>query len=84
MLNKKSRLASEYFKILVDLCPEDSENYFNLENLYRDSDDTNNTIKYYKLSLNKKTYGLIPKVSDWRWMNYSNSTPWYKSVTILR
>ena len=34
---KKFTLASEYFKILVDLYPEDSENYFNLKNLTRRS-----------------------------------------------
>ena len=43
-----------------------------------------NSTLHFAGSLNKKTYGLIPKVSDWRWMNYSNSAPWYKSVTILR
>ena len=35
-------------------------------------------------SLNKDTIGLIPKVSDWRWMSNTNLTPWYKSVQLLR
>ena len=62
---KKFTLASKYFKILVDLYPEDSENYFNLGNLYRDSEDNDNAIKYYKLSLNKnsKSYETFMELS---------------------
>ena len=62
---KKFTLASEYFKILVDLYPEDSENYFNLGNLYRDSKDNDNAIKYYKLSLDKnsKSYEALMELS---------------------
>ena len=62
---KKFTLASKYFKILVDLYPEDSENYFNLGNLYRDSEDNDNAIRYYKLSLNKnsKSYETFIELS---------------------
>ena len=35
-------------------------------------------------SLNKDTIGLIPKVSDWRWMNNTQVTPWYKNVSLFR
>ena len=35
-------------------------------------------------SLNKDTIGLIPKVSDWRWMSNRKITPWYKSIKLFR
>ena len=35
-------------------------------------------------SLNKDTIGLIPKVSDWRWMTNTDVTPWYKSIKLFR
>ena len=35
-------------------------------------------------SLNKDTIGLIPKVSDWRWMSNTEVTPWYKSIKLFR
>ena len=62
---KKFTLASEYFKILVDLYPDNSENFFNLGNLYRDSEDNDNAIKYYKLSLekNSKSYETLIELS---------------------
>ena len=62
---KKFTLASEYFKILVNLYPDVSENFFNLGNLYRDSEDNDNAIKYYKLSLekNSKSYETLIELS---------------------
>ena len=62
---KKFTLASEYFKILVNLYPDNSENFFNLGNLYRDSEDNDNAIKYYKLSLekNSKSYETLIELS---------------------
>ncbi len=35
-------------------------------------------------TLNKETIGLIPDIGDWRWMNYPEKTPWYKSVILYR
>ena len=35
-------------------------------------------------SLGKKTFVLLPKVSDWRWMLKENFTPWYKSLKLFR
>jgi len=35
-------------------------------------------------SLGKKTFVLLPKISDWRWMIKENFTPWYKSLKLFR
>ena len=43
-----------------------------------------NSVLHLAGSLTKDTIGLIPKVSDWRWMNNTQVTPWYKKVSLFR
>jgi len=35
-------------------------------------------------AINKKTYLLLPKYSEWRWLEKMTSSPWYPSITIIR
>ena len=35
-------------------------------------------------ALGKKTCLLLPKVSDWRWFDDNETTPWYKSIEIFK
>lgn len=35
-------------------------------------------------AMGKKTYLLLPRVSDWRWFDDTKTTPWYDSVEIFK
>ena len=49
---KKFSQAIKYFEILCQLNPNDSDNFFNLGNLYRDAKNSDLAIKYYKIAYN--------------------------------
>ena len=35
-------------------------------------------------AMGRKTYLLLPKVPDWRWMLYRGDSPWYQSIKLFR
>ena len=35
-------------------------------------------------TIGHKTYLLLPKVPDWRWMLYRGDSPWYQSIKLFR
>lgn len=35
-------------------------------------------------AVNKKTYLLLPKYSEWRWLEKTITSPWYPSIIIIR
>ena len=35
-------------------------------------------------AMGRKTYLLLPKVPDWRWMLCREDSPWYRSIRLFR
>jgi len=77
-----------------------NEKYPQMVNLAKDFKDFNDTAKAIKSmdliitadtavahlagALGVKTFLLLPYVSDWRWFDDKNTTPWYKSIKIIQ
>ena len=45
---------------------------------------TDTSIAHLAGSLGTQTWLLLPKVSDWRWLNSKDETIWYDNVRIYR
>ena len=42
------------------------------------------SIAHLSGALGKKTWILLKKIPDWRWMMHRSDTPWYKNVKLFR
>jgi Tfp pilus assembly protein PilF len=42
------------------------------------------SVAHLAASLGKETWILLPKVSDWRWLEGRNDSPWYRSARLWR
>ena len=45
---------------------------------------TDTSVAHLCGAMNKEAWVLVPKPSDWRWMQESDQTPWYKSLKLFR
>lgn len=45
---------------------------------------TDTSVAHLCGAMNKQAWVLVPKLSDWRWMQEGTSTPWYKSLKLFR
>ena len=45
---------------------------------------TDTSVAHLCGAMNKQAWVLVPKPSDWRWMQEGSSTPWYKSLRLFR
>ena len=74
-----------------------SDNMINLAKDFKDFSDTAKALKAMDVvisvdtcvvhlagALGVKTYLLIPYAPDWRWFDCTKTTPWYKSVEIIK
>jgi ADP-heptose:LPS heptosyltransferase len=45
---------------------------------------TDTSVAHLCGAMNKPAWVLVPRPSDWRWMQEGDSTPWYKSLKLFR
>ena len=45
---------------------------------------TDTSVAHLCGAMNKRAFVLVPKPSDWRWMQEGDMTPWYKSLKLFR
>lgn len=45
---------------------------------------SDNGVLHIAAAMGKKTFLLLNKKSEWRWMSDDNTTPWYNSIKILK
>jgi ADP-heptose:LPS heptosyltransferase len=45
---------------------------------------TDTSIPHLAAALGKKVFILLGRITDWRWMLKSETSPWYSSATLLR
>lgn len=86
-----------FYSFQMDEVVENHPNMFNIKEHMKFYADTaaiienmdvmvtiDSSIVHMSGAMGKKTFLLLPETAEWRWFNDDKTTPWYKSVTILK
>jgi hypothetical protein len=71
----------------VKFIGKDIDNFDDLASVIQNMDfviSTDTSIPHLAAAIGKKVFILLGKITDWRWMLNSESSPWYSSATLLR
>ena len=66
---------------------KDIDNFDDLASVIQNMDfviSTDTSIPHLAAAIGKKVYILLGRITDWRWMLNSGTSPWYSSATLLR
>jgi tetratricopeptide (TPR) repeat protein len=66
---------------------KDIDNFDDLASVIQNMDfviSVDTSISHLSAAIGKKVFILLGKITDWRWMLNSETSPWYNSVTLLR
>jgi tetratricopeptide (TPR) repeat protein len=66
---------------------KDVDNFDDLASVIENMDfviSTDTSIPHLAAALGKKVFILLGRITDWRWMLNSETSPWYSSATLLR
>jgi len=66
---------------------KDIDNFDDLASVIQNMDfviSTDTSIPHLAAALGKKVFILLGRITDWRWMLKSETSPWYSSATLLR
>ena len=66
---------------------KDVDNFDDLASVIENMDfviSTDTSIPHLAAALGKKVFILLGRITDWRWMLNSETSPWYNSATLLR
>ena len=66
---------------------KDVDNFDDLASVIKNMDfviSTDTSIPHLAAALGKKVFILLGRITDWRWMLNSETSPWYSSATLLR
>jgi hypothetical protein len=66
---------------------KDIDNFDDLASVIQNMDfviSTDTSIPHLAAAIGKKVYILLGRITDWRWMLNSGTSPWYNSATLLR
>ena len=66
---------------------KDIDNFDDLASVIQNMDfviSTDTSIPHLAAALGKKVFILLGRITDWRWMLNSGTSPWYSSATLLR
>ena len=66
---------------------KDIDNFDDLASVIQNMDfviSTDTSIPHLAAAIGKKVYILLGRITDWRWMLNSETSPWYNSATLLR
>ena len=76
----------EKYPQMIDLAKE-FNNFYDTANYLKSMDvviSVDTAVAHLAGALGIKTYLLLSKISDWRWFDCTDSTPWYNSVKIFK
>jgi tetratricopeptide (TPR) repeat protein len=65
----------------------DIDNFDDLASVIQNMDfviSTDTSIPHLAAAIGKKVFILLGRITDWRWMLNSETSPWYSSATLLR
>jgi tetratricopeptide (TPR) repeat protein len=71
---------------LIDLSPT-MDDFLSTASIIKELDliiSIDSALAHLSGAMNKKTYLLLPKYSEWRWLEKRISSPWYPSITMIR
>jgi tetratricopeptide (TPR) repeat protein len=66
---------------------KDIDNFDDLASVIQNMDlviSVDTSISHLASAIGKKVFILLSRISDWRWMLNSETSPWYNSATLLR
>jgi len=66
---------------------KDIDNFDDLASVIQNMDlviSTDTSIPHLAAAIGKKVFILLGRITDWRWMLNSGTSPWYSSATLLR
>jgi tetratricopeptide (TPR) repeat protein len=66
---------------------KDIDNFDDLASVVQNMDfviSTDTSIPHLAAAIGKRVFILLGKITDWRWMLNSGTSPWYNSATLLR
>jgi len=66
---------------------KDIDNFDDLASVIQNMDfviSVDTSISHLAAAIGKKVYILLGRITDWRWMLNSETSPWYNSATLLR
>ena len=66
---------------------KDIDNFDDLASVIQNMDfviSTDTSIPHLAAAIGKRVFILLGKITDWRWMLNSGTSPWYNSATLLR
>jgi tetratricopeptide (TPR) repeat protein len=66
---------------------KDIDNFDDLASVLQNMDlviSTDTSIPHLAAAIGKRVFILLGKITDWRWMLNSTTSPWYSSATLLR
>jgi hypothetical protein len=71
----------------INFIGKDIDNFDDLASVIENMDlviSVDTSISHLAAAIGKKVFILLSRISDWRWMLDSGTSPWYNSVTLLR
>ena len=71
----------------INFIGKDVDNFDDLASVIENMDfviSTDTSIPHLAAALGKKVFILLGRITDWRWMLNSETSPWYSSATLLR
>ncbi len=97
-INELTKLKNiQLYSFQIENNENETDNIINLKDYINDYSDTaallkcidmlitiDSSIVHMAGALGVKTKLFLPKVAEWRWFNDKKTTPWYKSVEIVR
>jgi ADP-heptose:LPS heptosyltransferase len=71
----------------INFIGKDIDNFDDLASVMQNMDlviSTDTSIPHLAGAIGKKVFILLGRVTDWRWMLNTETSPWYNSATLLR
>jgi tetratricopeptide (TPR) repeat protein len=90
LIQKEVRKEDEIFLkkySQIKFIGKDIDNFDDLASVIQNMDlviSTDTSIPHLAAAIGKKVFILLGRITDWRWMLNSGTSPWYSSATLLR
>ena len=71
----------------INFIGKDIDNFDDLASVMQNMDlviSTDTSIPHLAAAIGKRVFILLGRITDWRWMLNSETSPWYSSATLLR
>jgi hypothetical protein len=71
----------------INFIGKDIDNFDDLASVMQNMDlviSTDTSIPHLAAAIGKRVFILLGRITDWRWLLNSETSPWYRSATLLR